>query len=120
MGQWLAWLPHSKKVLDLNSLADWRPSMWSSHVLSLLAEDLAVFLPQYKVMHVRLTVESKQAVDLSVNSCLSLRVSSATARQPVHGLPHLLPRDRKLQLPVTLNWFSRGNWKDKRSYVCYH
>lgn len=46
---------------------------------------------KYKVMHVRLTVESKLVVDVCVNSCLSLCASSATARQPVQGLPHLYP-----------------------------
>lgn len=91
MAQWLAWLAHSMKVLDLISLADWCPSVWSSHVLPLLAEDLSGFLPQYKVMHVRLTVESNLVVDVCVNSCLSLCASSATARQPVQGLPHLYP-----------------------------
>ncbi len=80
--QWLALLPHSKRVLGLNPPADWDPSVWSLHVLLVPAgvfSGYSGFLPQSTDMQVRLICDSKLPVGVSVSGCLSLYVGPMPA-----------------------------------------
>ncbi len=81
MMQWLALLPHSKRVLSLNPPANWGPSVWSLHVLLMptwVFSGYSGFLPQSKHMQVRLIGDSKLPIGVSVSGCPSLYVSPVT------------------------------------------
>ena len=92
--QWLALLPHSKKVLGLNLSQD--VSVWSLHVLPVSAWVYSMysgFLPHPKNMLSgdRLIGDSKLpvGVNVSVDGCLSVYVSLATNWRLVQGVPRL-------------------------------
>ena len=108
MLQWLALLPHNKKVLSLNPSAGAGP-FWSLHVLLVSAwvlSGFSGFVLQSRDMQVRLTGNSK----------LPLCVSPAMNWQLIQGVPRLSPNvswDR-LQLPRDSYGISGyGQWMDE-------
>ncbi len=80
--QWLALSPHSKRVLGLNPLADWGPSVCS----------LGFLFHQSKDMQVRLIGDSKLATGVTVSDCLSLYVGRVTDWRAVQGVPRRSPQ----------------------------
>ncbi len=77
MVQWLALLPHSKKILGLNPPPDWGLSVWSLHVLVVPAcvfSQHSGFLTQSKGMQVRLTGDFKLPVGVNVSVRLSVSI----------------------------------------------